>query len=99
MNLNPVGVRWGPLARIRSQLIIRVHEISDSAFAELDGFAWTQNWQVSRGLTGHGYRDPRFDALVKCSRCDGAGEEGAHIPCADCSGSGRIDLAGRSGSR
>ncbi len=99
MNPNPFGVRWGPVRSLRNRLVVWVYGRSDSLFAEPDCFAWTQGWQVVRGLTGHAYRDRRFDALAECRRCDGAGEAPERGPCATCSGTGRVNAAEQPGSQ
>ncbi|MEV5408260.1 hypothetical protein AB0K60_05350 [Thermopolyspora sp. NPDC052614] len=97
MNPIPFGVRWGPLRRLRNRLAIWAYECG--LFAELDSFAWTQGWQVERGLTRRVYRDRRFDALAECRRCHGVGEAPARSPCAACSGTGRVNVAEQPGSQ
>lgn len=94
MKFNSVGIRWGPWGWIKIRSSVWAHQASDSIFAEVDAFAWVQDWQVRRRLGGRVYRDRRFDSLFRCPCC-----EGVLASCAACSGSGRISLAQRQEGR
>lgn len=84
---------------LRNRTAIWLYACSDAVFAEVDCFAWTQGWQVTRGLTGHAYRDRRFDALAECRRCRGEGEVRESTVCGACSGTGRVNAAEQPGSQ
>jgi len=69
--------------------------LGDRIFAKSDLDAAAHGWQVrrtGRGL-GRSYRDPRFDQLVECSHCAGAGflASDRHA-CSSCGGTGRLWL-------
>lgn len=68
-----------------------IRRVGEALFREDDALARQQGWQVTvvSGGLGRRYRDPRFDALHACRRCDGSGETGSE-PCALCGGSGRV---------
>ena len=73
--------------------------IGDRLFAADDAQARGRGWQVTVrcGGLGRRYRDPRFDLLVTCTECDGAGVDADDRPCRRCPGTGRLAL-GYSGS-
>lgn len=61
-------------------------------FAAGDLAALYHGWQIVPRYGGLGrlYRDRRFDNLIRCPWCDGAGVfGGAH--CGSCGGTGRVD--------
>ena len=60
-----------------------------------DEEACWRGWQTTRthGGLGRRYRDPAFDSLAECSRCQGAGVR-AEARCLPCQGTGRISLSG-----
>lgn len=68
--------------------------ICDRLFAADDARARGRGWQVAvrHGGLGRRYRDPRFDLLVTCTECDGAGVDGDDRPCRRCPGTGRLAL-------
>ncbi|MDP9862506.1 MULTISPECIES: hypothetical protein [Streptosporangium] len=87
-----IGFRGGPRIGAGSLLIICLRALDVSIFAEVDAFAWVQEWQIDRGrLFRHTYRDPRFGALLRCGLCRGEGTTGGHEQCSLCDGTGRID--------
>jgi hypothetical protein len=67
----------------------------DRWFAMNDAEAQWWGWQMTRthGGLGRRYRDPRFDALTACTKCQGAGLL-ADMPCAPCLGTGRVTVRG-----
>jgi DnaJ-class molecular chaperone len=70
------------------------HRIWDRLFAADDTRARGRGWQVTarRGGLGRRYRDPRFDVLVACPECRGAGADADDRPCRRCPGTGRLTL-------
>jgi hypothetical protein len=81
---SPPLVAW--LARRLNAIGLRLH-------AETDAMARQRDWQITqrnRGL-GRRYRDPRFDSLVRCPSCRGAGDMDK-TPCEPCDGTGRLTL-------
>ena len=78
-------VRW--LARL-------IKAAGDYLFAADDRAATHHGWQITARHSGLGrrYRDPRFDTLRACPRCNGSGETD-HAPCDSCSGAGRVAQA------
>ena len=67
--------------------------LGDRLFAMNDTEAYWRNWQITRthGGLGRRYRDPRFDTLAECPKCQGAGVT-ADLPCPPCLGTGRVTL-------
>ncbi len=67
--------------------------LGDRLFAMNDNEAYWRGWQIIRihGGLGRRYRDPRFDTLAECAKCQGAGAI-AKAPCLPCLGTGRITL-------
>ena len=67
--------------------------LGDRLFAMNDTEAYWRGWQITRthGGLGRRYRDPRFDTLAECPKCQGAGVT-ADLPCPPCLGTGRITL-------
>jgi hypothetical protein len=65
----------------------RIHAATD-ARAERHG------WQIEERQGGprRRYRDPRFDRLLACPRCQGEGSS-ARVACARCRGTGRLTVA------
>ena len=59
-------------------------------FHDPDLWATTRGWTIRRARRfEREYRDPRWDLVVRCERCDGDGTLGTHT-CPDCDGCGRI---------
>jgi hypothetical protein len=89
----PLHVRSGP-ALAGSWLAALVARAGDLIFATNDREAHWRRWDTQRRHAGLSrcYRDPRFDALIPCSRCRGLGTTAASSRCAQCAGTGRIDL-------
>ncbi|GAA5071692.1 hypothetical protein HNP84_007825 [Thermocatellispora tengchongensis] len=85
---NPPGLHLNPLFFLYKAL----WNGSDAAFAEVDAFAWTQEWRIERHLTRHVYRDRLFDSLVQCSACHGGIAADAARECRVCSGTGHLIL-------
>ena len=58
-----------------------------------DTEAYWRGWQITKthGGLARRYRDPRFDTLAECPKCDGAGGP-ADLRCVPCLGTGRIAL-------
>lgn len=56
-----------------------------------DRAAIQYGWQITthHGGLSRSYRDPRFDTLHACLRCNGSGWRDEE-PCAPCSGTGRV---------
>ena len=79
--------------RTAARLLERLGSAGERLFRGSDDFARTQGWtvEVQFGGLGRRYRDPRFDRLVPCATCGGAGTED-NQPCPSCDGTGRIDL-------
>jgi len=67
--------------------------LGDRLFAMDDTEAYQWGWQITRvhGGLGRRYRDPRFDTLAECPKCQGAGIN-ADVPCVPCLGTGRITI-------
>ena len=65
--------------------------LGDRLFARNDAEAYWHSWQIitTHGGLGRRYRDPRFDALAECPKCQGSGLT-ADQPCPPCQGTGRI---------
>jgi hypothetical protein len=68
--------------------------LGDRLFAANDTEAYQWGWQITRmhGGLGRRHRDPWFDSLAECPKCQGAGIN-ADVPCAPCLGTGRITIA------
>jgi hypothetical protein len=95
------GARAARTARPRARTAILagwlaglLDRAGDLIFAANDREAHWRGWDIQRRHAGLGrcYRDPGFDALIRCSRCRGPGTTAARSPCAQCAGTGRIDL-------
>src|SRR5580698_6348730 len=82
------GVLPGWLASIPRRL-------GDRLFATDDTEAYQWGWQITRmhGGLGRRYRDPWFDTLAECPKCQGAGIN-ADVRCVLCLGTGRITIGG-----
>jgi len=67
--------------------------LGDRLFVTNDTEACWRDWQITktRGGLARRYRDPRFDLLAECPKCQGAGGT-ADLPCPPCLGTGRITL-------
>jgi hypothetical protein len=68
-----------------------VRRMGDRLFAVHDAWARQRGWQITvqTGGLGRSYRDPRFDLLVSCPDCHGAGDDASDQPCSCCLGTGR----------
>ena len=87
------AARAVPLATrvLLSRLGALPRHLGDRLFAMNDAEAYWRSWQITRthGGPGRRYRDPRFDALAECPKCQGSGLT-ADQPCPPCQGTGRI---------
>ena len=65
--------------------------LGDRLFAMNDAEAYWRNWQITstHDSLGRRYRDPRFDALADCPKCQGPGLT-ADQSCPPCQGTGLI---------
>jgi hypothetical protein len=74
--------------------IFAAHRIWDRLFAADDARARERGWQITvqRGGLSRSYRDPRFDLLMACAECRGAGVGAEDRPCRVCPGTGRLAL-------
>jgi hypothetical protein len=88
-----LDVRSGPALRA-SRITGLPGWACDLIFAANDREARWRGWDTQRRHAGLSrcYRDPRFDTLIRCSRCHGLGTTTARSSCAHCSGIGRIAL-------
>lgn len=70
-------------------------QIGDRLFAANDAEANWRGWETinSYGGLGRRYRDPAFDTLGACPKCQGTGID-IDEPCDFCLGSGRLTIAG-----
>lgn len=59
-----------------------------------DRAAIQYGWQITthHGALSRSYRDPRFDTLHACPRCNGSGGRD-DAPCVPCDGTGRVSRA------
>ncbi|GII75202.1 hypothetical protein Sru01_01840 [Sphaerisporangium rufum] len=92
MNVSPAGISAGLWALVREHAITRRRRLGDAVFAEIDGFAWVQGWEISRLGTGHRYRDPRFDRVAACRTCGGSGKGECGGACRTCKGDGLLNF-------
>lgn len=87
-------MRHGSPLRLQSNPLLHMHRllwsVSDHLFAELDCFAWTQDWSIERRLGRRVYRDRLFDSLVSCPMCRGTLPEKEDKECRVCSGTGHL---------
>jgi hypothetical protein len=69
--------------------------LCDQLFAVNDAEANWRGWEVINAYGGLGrrYRDPRFDMLDACPKCQGTGID-TDEPCDFCLGTGRLSSAG-----
>ena len=67
--------------------------LGDRLFVTNDTEAYWRDWQntKTRGGLARRYRDPQFDMLAECPKCQGAGVT-ADLPCPPCLGTGRITV-------
>ncbi|GII31047.1 hypothetical protein [Planotetraspora mira] len=98
MNRNHIGVRNRPEVGLQMRIVALAWALSESAFAEIDMFAWVQQWQIERTWRTHSYRDRRFAALMACSSCAATGETDSGSACRTCRGAGRLNLLEPPGS-
>jgi len=88
-----------PRGRTDSWLTTLIGAVGSSLFAAHDQQAAQNGWQIThrQGGLGRSYRDPRFDTLIVCPRCDGSGTGGrdpcGRDPCGGCGGTGRTTRA------
>ena len=85
------AVRAVPLAGrvLLSRLAALPGRLGDRLFAMNDAEAYWRTWQITSTHDGLGrrYRDPLFDALAECPKCQGPGLT-ADQPCPPCQGTG-----------
>jgi len=69
--------------------------LGDRLFTMNDTEAYWRGWQITKthGGLARRYRDPRFDTLAECPKCQGAGVT-ADLPCPPSLGTGGLP-AGR----
>jgi hypothetical protein len=81
-----------PRSSILARIFVTTNRLGDALFARSDARARDCGLQVSRSRSGlhRSYRDPRFDLLHRCARCDGSGLNPHGSDCARCYGTGRI---------
>jgi hypothetical protein len=91
VNGNHLGIRNASRSELRMRIITLIWSLSEAVFAEVDAFAWVQNWEIKRTWHTHTYRDRRFDALIACSACEATGKAMGR-QCRTCGGSGRVNL-------
>jgi diadenosine tetraphosphatase ApaH/serine/threonine PP2A family protein phosphatase len=72
----------------------RLLAAGERLFAADDQAARDHGWQITRhhGGLSRQYREPRFDLLARCSRCQGSGRARG-LDCPVCGGTGRLTLA------
>lgn len=70
-----------------------VRDAGSRLFRREDEFALRHGWsiEIRRGGLSRSYRDPRFDALIACLLCAGAGVC-CDEACSGCGGTGRVVL-------
>jgi hypothetical protein len=94
--------RRGPFGPLADRVEHRMHLVGDRLFRVDAATAREHGWQIEvhRAGLARQYRDSRFDALVACLGCRGAGRDGEQT-CPVCVGTGRIVLeqAHRRGQR
>jgi hypothetical protein len=87
------AVRAVPLAGrvLLGWLAALPRRLGDRLFVMNDAEAYWRSWQTIRthGGLGRRYREPRFDALAGCPKCQEAGLT-ADQPCPPCLGTGQI---------
>jgi len=95
-----IGVRVGhaaglAVAVLLSWLAFGSRRLGDHLFTTNDTEAYWRGWQITKvhGGLGRRYRDPLFDTLAECSKCEGAGA-GAGVSCVPCLGTGRVSTGG-----
>jgi hypothetical protein len=83
------------VAAARTRLSLVFAQAGDLIFARSDQEARWRAWdiQVRQAGLGRRYRDRRFDTLVPCLRCPGAGPEAGRAACLDCSLARRLVYA------
>jgi hypothetical protein len=81
-----------PRSSILTRILELTNRLGDALFARADARARDCGWAVDRSRSGlhRSYRDPRFDQLHRCVRCDGSGRNPHGTDCARCYGTGRI---------
>jgi hypothetical protein len=81
-----------PRSSILTRIFATTNRLGDALFARSDARARDRGWEVSRSRSGlhRSYRDPRFDLLHRCLRCNGGGLNPRGTDCARCYGTGRI---------
>jgi DnaJ-class molecular chaperone len=81
-----------PRSSILTRIFAATNRLGDVLFARSDARARDCGWEVGRSRSGlhRSYRDPRFDLLHRCVRCNGSGRNPHGSDCARCYGTGRI---------
>lgn len=99
MHSNNKTMRTPSLTVLRMRIVALIWRVSEEAFAEIDAFAWVQQWEIRRTWHTHTYRDTRFDALAPCRVCSGRGRCATGLPCRRCRATGRVNLLESAASR
>lgn len=83
------------VAVLLSWLAFGSRRLGDHLFTTNDTEAYWRGWQITKvhGGLGRRYRDPLFDTLAECSKCQGA-VAGAGVSCVPCLGTGRVSTGG-----
>jgi hypothetical protein len=81
-----------PRSSVLTRILVTTNRLGDVLFARADARARDCGWTVSRSRSGlhRSYRDPRFDLLHGCVRCNGSGRNPHGTDCARCVGTGRL---------
>jgi DnaJ-class molecular chaperone len=81
-----------PRSSILTRIFAATNRLGDGLFARSDARARDCGWEVGRSRSGlhRSYRDPRFDLLHRCVRCNGSGRNPQGSDCARCYGTGRV---------
>jgi len=96
----PGRIDGWPLRQLAGSIANGLRAAGERLYAMPDRQARAHGWQITvrQGGLGRGYRDPRFDMLVSCPECHGAGADDQDRSCRPCSGTGRLTLGRRSDS-
>jgi hypothetical protein len=90
MHVSNITANWAGCGSARRLVIALLERLDRWAFADQDARARAQGWQVRRpALFIRVYRNPKFDAFVTCTACEGEGVT-SRGHCRGCLGSGRV---------